>query len=71
MTALEIKHLIALGKTLDYNFQNTVKQAHFVKEISKNSKNSFSLWEKVGMRALKIIIYNHHPRPNPEGEGGG
>jgi hypothetical protein len=36
---------------------------------SKNSKNSFSLWEKVGMRALKSNIYNPLPSPLPEGEG--
>ncbi|MEQ1544781.1 M20/M25/M40 family metallo-hydrolase [Methyloglobulus sp.] len=37
--------------------------------ISKNSKNSFSLREKVGMRGLKSSIYNPHPSPLPEGEG--
>jgi hypothetical protein len=37
--------------------------------ISKNSKSSFSLWEKVGMRVLKSIIYNPHPSPLPEEEG--
>jgi hypothetical protein len=36
-------------------------------ETSKNSKSSFSLREKVGMRGLKSIIYN--PSPLPEGEG--
>jgi hypothetical protein len=37
--------------------------------ISKNSKSSFSLREKVGMRDLKSSIYNPHPSPLPEGEG--
>jgi hypothetical protein len=39
------------------------------KVTSKNSKNSFSLWEKVGMRALKSSGYFPHPSPLPEGEG--
>jgi uracil DNA glycosylase len=34
--------------------------------ISKNSKNSFSLREKVGMRDLKSSIYSPHPSPLPE-----
>ncbi|MDA1343533.1 MAG: type III pantothenate kinase [Proteobacteria bacterium] len=37
--------------------------------ISKNSKSSFSLREKVDMRGLKSSIYNPHPSPLPEGEG--
>ncbi len=32
-------------------------------------KNSFSLWEKAGMRALKSIGYFPNPSPLPEGEG--
>ncbi|MEQ1545121.1 hypothetical protein, partial [Methyloglobulus sp.] len=35
----------------------------------KNSKNSFSLWEKAGMRVIKSSNYIPHPSPLPEGEG--
>jgi hypothetical protein len=34
----------------------TPTQTKFDKRISKNSKNAFSLWEKVGMRDLKSSI---------------
>jgi len=37
--------------------------------ISKNSKSSFSLREKAGMRGLESSIYTPHPNPLPEGEG--
>jgi hypothetical protein len=40
-----------------------------LKGISKNSKNSFSLWEKAGMRVIKSSNYIPHPSPLPEGEG--
>jgi hypothetical protein len=40
-----------------------------IKGTSKNSKISFSLREKVGMRGLKSIIYIPHPSPLPVGEG--
>jgi hypothetical protein len=39
-----------------------------LKGISKNSKSSFSLREKVRMRVLKSSIYNLHPSSLPEGE---
>jgi hypothetical protein len=39
-----------------------------LKGTSKNSKISFSLREKVGMRGLKSIIYTPHPSPLPVGE---
>ncbi|MEQ1543471.1 MAG: hypothetical protein ABL924_00270 [Methyloglobulus sp.] len=40
-----------------------------LKVTSKNSKSPFSLWEKVGMRALKSSGYFPHPSPLPKGEG--
>jgi|CXWL01.1.fsa_nt_gi GT2 family glycosyltransferase len=44
-----------------------------IKGTSNNSKISFSLREKVGMRVLKSISYTHNPSPSPSpipvGEG--